>query len=160
MYQWSVQEPLSPRLATGYSPVDHWCSLSVLFLFSLAPNFGVFNNNNKNNNNNTVKGAEVSASNRARAHAGRHETLRGSNNTYQANALQCWRAEARSDPTGICLRSWSYKAIGRTVSCEAYFSRVCSASVPTTYLVVRQSPAIRRLQRALLRGGGVLPALQ
>ena len=51
MYQWSVQEPLSPRLATGYSPVDHWCSLSVLFLFSLAPNFGVFNNNNNNNNN-------------------------------------------------------------------------------------------------------------
>ena len=46
VYQWSVQEPLSPRLATGYSPVDHWCSLSVLFLFSLAPNFGVFNNNN------------------------------------------------------------------------------------------------------------------
>ena len=45
VYQWSVQEPLSPRLATGYSPVDHWCSLSVLFLFSLAPNFGVFNNN-------------------------------------------------------------------------------------------------------------------
>ena len=45
MYQWSVQEPLSPRLATGYSPVDHWCSLSVLFLFSLAPNFGVFSIN-------------------------------------------------------------------------------------------------------------------
>ena len=45
MYQWSVQEPLSPQLATG---VDHWCSLSVLFLFSLAPNFGVFNNNNNN----------------------------------------------------------------------------------------------------------------
>ena len=46
VYQWSVQEPLSPRLATGYSPVDHWCSLS----FFLAPNFGVFNNNNNNNN--------------------------------------------------------------------------------------------------------------
>ena len=43
-----------------------------------------------------------------------------------------WRAEARSEPTGICLRCWSYnaKGIGRTVSCEAmlaYFSRVCSA---------------------------------
>ena len=38
--------------------------------------------------------------------------------------LHCWRAEARSKPTVIC---WSYKAIGRTVSCEAklaYFSRV------------------------------------
>ena len=46
VYQWSVQEPLSPRLATGYSPVDHWCSLSVLSHFPLAPNFGVFNNNN------------------------------------------------------------------------------------------------------------------
>ena len=46
VYQWSVQEPLSPRLATVYSPVDHRCSLSVLFLFSLAPNFCVFNNNN------------------------------------------------------------------------------------------------------------------
>ena len=55
VYQWSVQEPLSPRLATGYSPVDHWCSLSVLFLFSLAPNFGVFNNNNNNNNNTSVR---------------------------------------------------------------------------------------------------------
>ena len=38
IYQWSVQEPLSPRLATGYNPVDHWCSLSALFIFSLAPN--------------------------------------------------------------------------------------------------------------------------
>ena len=50
--------------------------------------------------------------------------------------MHCWRAEARSEPTGICLRCWSYnaKGIGRTVSCEAvlaYFSRVCSA-FPTT----------------------------
>ena len=33
--------------------------------------------------------------------------------------LYYWRAEARSKPTVICLGCWSYKAIGRTVSCEA-----------------------------------------
>ena len=27
--QWSVQEPLSSRLATGYSPVGHWSPLSM-----------------------------------------------------------------------------------------------------------------------------------
>ena len=44
--------------------------------------------------------------------------------------MHCWRAEA-SEPTEICLRYWSNKAIGRTVNCEAvlaYFLRVCSAS--------------------------------
>ena len=55
--QWSVQEPLSPRLATANSPVGHWPPLlSVSFpeYFSfIAPNLVcVINNNNNNNNNN------------------------------------------------------------------------------------------------------------
>ena len=72
--------------------------------------------------------------------------------------MHCWRTEA-SEPTGICLRCCSYKAIGRTVSCEtvlAYFSRVCSASSTTSRgvsLAVRQSQSdARRLRRALLHG--------
>ena len=44
--QWSIQEPLSPRLATGYSPVGYWLPLSIFVSlpvsFSLiAPIFGV-----------------------------------------------------------------------------------------------------------------------
>ena len=36
--QWSVQEPLSPRLATGQSPAGHWSTLpaSLLSSFSLS----------------------------------------------------------------------------------------------------------------------------
>ena len=35
---WSVQEPLSPRLATGQSPAGHWSTLpaSLLSSFSLS----------------------------------------------------------------------------------------------------------------------------
>ena len=71
--------------------------------------------------------------------------------------------EARSKPTVICLRCWSYKAIGRTVSCEAKlanFSRVCSARLPQRERRVSRclavSDARRRLLRALLHGGGTL----
>ena len=45
--------------------------------------------------------------------------------------MHCWREEARSESTGICLRCRSYKVIGRTVSYEAVLTCVCSAS-PTT----------------------------
>ena len=56
MGQWSDQEPLSPRLATGKSPADYWSICIVidilLFLFLLCTYLGVCNNNNNNNNNN------------------------------------------------------------------------------------------------------------
>ena len=54
MGQWSDQEPLSPRLATGKSPADYWSICIVidilLFLFLLCTYLGVCNNNNNNNN--------------------------------------------------------------------------------------------------------------
>ena len=69
-----VQEPLSPRLATGYSPEGHWSALNVLSPITLSSFFsslifcflsvcvytfgGVYVNNNNNNNNN---GGAVSA---------------------------------------------------------------------------------------------------
>ncbi|CAI8043562.1 hypothetical protein GBAR_LOCUS24160 [Geodia barretti] len=33
---WSVQEPVSPRLAKGSSPVGHWSALVLSFSFSLS----------------------------------------------------------------------------------------------------------------------------
>ena len=59
-------------------------------------------------------------------------------------ALHCWRAEARSEPTGICLRCWSYIAIGRTVSCiSLLFTRLLCVVHDIERgmsLAVRQSP--------------------
>ena len=50
--QWSDQEPLSPRLATGKSPADYWSICIVinilLFLFLLCTYLGVCNNNINN----------------------------------------------------------------------------------------------------------------
>ena len=69
------------------------------------------------------------------------------------SCMHCWRAEARRESTGICLRCWSYCV-----------SLVCSASPTTSRRRVSRclavSDARRRLLRALLHGGGVLPALQ
>ena len=54
--QWSVQEPLSPRLATGYSPEGHWFTCH-LHPFHSAPVFGVYNNNDNNNNSSDLGGS-------------------------------------------------------------------------------------------------------
>ena len=67
--QWSDQEPLSPWLATGKSPANHWSIttpyhffllfsclvvfVSVIFLYCTFT--GVYNNNNNNNNNNNIR---------------------------------------------------------------------------------------------------------
>ena len=57
----SVQEPVSPRLAKGYSPEGNWPALFHLSLFficyclSAAPTLVCIHNNNKNNNNNNNK---------------------------------------------------------------------------------------------------------
>ena len=58
----SVQEPISPRLAKGYSPEGNWPALFHLSLsrfisycLSAAPTVVCIQNNNNNNNNNGFK---------------------------------------------------------------------------------------------------------